>query len=96
MSAATDKGVLAVIRKVATFIGGYIADDLAIVESTVAELIEAAKAAIAYDAAIKSAANDPAAMSSYCTAQGDTLDTLYADWIEKSRAALARCNGGAA
>jgi hypothetical protein len=35
-------------------------------------------------------------MSSYCTAQGDTLDTLYADWIEKSRAALARCKGGAA
>ena len=27
-------------------------------------------------------------MSSFCTAQGDTLDTLYSEWISKSRAAL--------
>jgi hypothetical protein len=35
--------VLAVIRKVAMFNGGYIADDLGRVEAAVAELIEATK-----------------------------------------------------
>jgi hypothetical protein len=52
-------------------------------------LVEAAKAAIAYDAAIHGCANDPAAMSSFCTAQGDDLDTLYFKWLNAARAALA-------
>ena len=51
-------------------------------------LREAARAAIKYDDAIRSCANDPHTMSSFCTAQGDTLDTLYSEWISKSRAAL--------
>lgn len=49
---------------------------------------DAARAAIAYDFAIQCAAGDPDQMSSYCTAQGDTLDTLYAVWLNKSRAVL--------
>jgi len=52
-------------------------------------VVDAALAAIAYDKAINTCADTPDAMSSYCTAQGDTLDTLYADWITKSRAVLA-------
>lgn len=52
-------------------------------------LREAAKAAIAYDAAIEQSANDPAAMSSFCTATGDNLDALYEDWITKARAAIS-------
>lgn len=53
-------------------------------------LREAAQAALAYDSAIQSCANDPNAMSSFCTAVGDDLDTLYEAWITKSRAALAQ------
>ena len=53
-------------------------------------LVAAAKAAIAYDSAIASCANDPCNMASFCTAEGDDLDSLYADWIDKSRAALAK------
>ncbi|MDN2700181.1 hypothetical protein O0882_28110 [Janthinobacterium sp. SUN073] len=54
------------------------------------QLLEgAARAAIAYDKAIKACANSPQSMSSWCTAQGDSLDVLYADWVSKSRAALA-------
>ena len=53
-------------------------------------LIAACEAAIAYDKAIQSCANDPDKMASFCTAQGDDLDTLYADWISKSTAALGR------
>ena len=49
----------------------------------------AVRAAIAYDKAIKDCANSPQSMSSWCTAQGDSLDVLYADWVSKSRAALA-------
>jgi hypothetical protein len=54
------------------------------------DLLEAAKAAIAYDAAIQSAANDPEKMSSFCSAEGDDLDVLYARWIYLSRAAIAK------
>lgn len=49
----------------------------------------AVRAAIAYDKAIKDCANSPQSMSSWCTAQGDSLDVLYADWVSKSRVALA-------
>lgn len=57
-------------------------------------LREAAEAAIAYDAAIEQSANDPAAMSSFCTATGDNLDALYEDWITKARAALTQQEQG--
>lgn len=53
------------------------------------QAIEAMEAALAYDEAIRSCANDPDKMSSYCTAQGDDLDSLYFGWLDKSRAALA-------
>lgn len=56
-------------------------------------LLSAARAAIAYDDAIQQCANDPDRMSSFCTAEGDTLDTLYEDWISKSRTALFRALG---
>lgn len=51
------------------------------------------KAAIKYDDAIRQCANDPDTMASHCTATGDTLDTLYDDWITKSRAALGPARG---
>lgn len=57
------------------------------------ELYAACEAAIAYDDAIAACGNDPRQMSSFCTAQGDTLDSLYEDWIRKSTAALARARG---
>lgn len=57
------------------------------------DLYAAAMAAIAYDEAIEQSANDPAAMSSFCTAQGDSLDSLYMDWMTKARAALAKARG---
>jgi hypothetical protein len=54
------------------------------------DLLLAARAAVAYDAAIQSAANDPNKMSSLCTAEGEDLDALYARWISLSRAAIAK------
>jgi hypothetical protein len=42
---------------------------------------ELAEAAIDYDLAIQACANDPAKMATYCTAQGDTLDSLYVRWL---------------
>jgi hypothetical protein len=54
------------------------------------ELRGACEAALAYDKAIKSCANDPDKMASYCTAEGETLDCLYANWISKSIAAIAK------
>jgi len=62
-------------------------------QETARELLEACKAAIAYDRAINSCADDPDKMASYCTAQSDTLDTLYDDWISKSRTAIAKAKG---
>lgn len=41
--------------------------------------------ALAYDAAIQECAGDPDRMSSYCTAQGENLDELYAAWITDTR-----------
>lgn len=55
---------------------------------TTKALCEAAQAAIAYDDAIQSCADDPVKMSSFCTAKGDTLDALYGNWISAARAAL--------
>ena len=59
------------------------------------DLLEAAKAAVEYDKAIRSCADDPDKMSSHCTADGDDLDTLYFRWMTASRAAIAKAEGGA-
>ena len=53
-----------------------------------ARLREACTAAIAYDDAIRLCGDDPSKMSSFCTASGDDLDTLYFDWMLKARKAL--------
>lgn len=41
-------------------------------------------AVFAYHDALASCANDPAAMASFCTAQGDTLDSLYERMIAEA------------
>lgn len=58
--------------------------------------IEACKAAIEYDKAIESCAGDPEKMSSFCTAQGDDLDTLYFDWMTKAKQAVEKWEDGLA
>lgn len=45
--------------------------------------------AIAYDEAIRSCADDPKKMASFCTAEGESLDALYAAWIVAARGAVA-------
>ena len=57
------------------------------------ELLEACEAAIKYDEAIRSCANNPAALTSYGTAQGDSLDALYDEWMHKARAAIGNATG---
>lgn len=54
------------------------------------ELLAAADAAIRYDEAIQKCAGDPGKMSSFCTAQDETLDTLYEAWITAAHAARAK------
>jgi len=49
----------------------------------------ACRAALRYDAAIETCADDPERMASFCTAEGDDLDALYLDWIGKSRQVVA-------
>lgn len=56
------------------------------------DLIEAAKAALAYDEAIQACANDHTKMATYCTAQGDDLDALYLNWISASSRAMDTLN----
>jgi uncharacterized protein YqfA (UPF0365 family) len=51
--------------------------------------IEVARLAVAYDSAIQACANNPDAMTSHCTAEGDTLDDLYEAWIAAARALLS-------
>lgn len=63
--------------------------------AAVPELLSAAHAAIAYDAAIRRCGNDPALMSSFCSAEGEDLDALYARWIDSTRAAIAKITGAA-
>lgn len=57
-------------------------------------LAEAAReivdAAIAYDDAIRSCANDPEKMTEFGTAQGDDLDSLYMRWMTLVREFRAR------
>lgn len=52
-------------------------------------LAGASRAAVAYDSAIAACGDDPNKMASFCTAQGDDLDSLYAEWICKAEDALA-------
>ena len=49
---------------------------------------EACEAALVYDDAIRKCAGDPDRMASFCTAEGDDLDSLYADWMVKARDAV--------
>lgn len=48
-----------------------------------------AEAVLAYDAAIKSCADDPEKMASFCTAEGDDLDKLYFDMVNAAKAVMA-------
>jgi len=52
--------------------------------------LEACVAAIEYDDAIRKCANDPKRMASFCTSQGDDLDTLYFAWMTKARLAVQK------
>lgn len=54
------------------------------------DLLAAAHAAIAYDAAIAACGDDPDKMASHCTAEGQDLDALYLAWISAARAAIAK------
>jgi hypothetical protein len=57
------------------------------------DLLEAAKAALMYDKAIRSCAYEPEKMASFCTAEGDNLDALYDAWISKASAAISKATG---
>ena len=61
--------------------------------SAAPDMYEALEAATRYDDAIRSCANNPYKMASFCTAEGEELDTLYDDWVQKSRQALKKANG---
>jgi hypothetical protein len=50
--------------------------------------IELAKTVVAYDAAIKECADDPEKMASFCTAENETLDTLYSEMLKQARPAV--------
>lgn len=57
------------------------------------DLLEACRAAITYNQAIRECGNSPQTMASFCTATGDTLDDLYDKWITSVRAAIAKAEG---
>ena len=57
------------------------------------KLLKACKHAIKYDKAIESCGNEPKKMSSYCTAEGETLDKLYSKWIESAKQAIIKAEG---
>jgi len=54
------------------------------------DLLKAAEAAVAYDEAIRQCGNDPDKMASHCTAEGDTLDSLYSEWMVAARVGIAK------
>jgi hypothetical protein len=56
-------------------------------------LLDAARAAVKYDDAIRSCGNDPQKMSSFCTAQGEDLDKLYFEWMTLARKGVALAEG---
>lgn len=62
------------------------------VDALLADMLEALEAAAAYDDAIEMCGNSPERMASFCTAEGDDLDALYARWQSLSRAALAKAS----
>ena len=61
--------------------------------ATSPKLLEACQAGIIYSKAIESCANDPEKMASFCTAEGDTLDELYFNWINRCDKAIAQAKG---
>jgi len=73
---------------------GYRYSSLTSILGSFDSLVAAAQAALAYDRAISSCANEPGKMASFCTAQGDDLDTLYFNWVNASKQALAQARGG--
>ncbi len=56
-------------------------------------LLKACHAAVEYDKAIRSCANEPEKMASFCTAQGQNLDDLYRAWINAARKAIYETGG---
>lgn len=48
------------------------------------ELLELVEATLTYDKAIQECGDSPESMASFCTASGDTLDTLYFAWKAKA------------
>ena len=56
-------------------------------------LLEACQLGSEYDLELQSCGADPDRMTSHCTVQGDDLDTLYAKWINATRAAIAAATG---
>lgn len=76
-------------------LSGYVGKHNPNVFAAAPALLEAAAAALRYDQAIRACAGNPARMSSFCTVEGDDLDTLYADWIDKARKAHAHAAGSA-
>ena len=67
--------------------------DYALKTAAAHSMLDACEAALVYDKALESCGNDPEKMASFCTAQGDSLDHLYLDWITKARAAIAKATG---
>ena len=53
-----------------------------------ATALNACRFAVKYDDAIKSCGNDPDKMSTYCTAQGESLDHLYTQWQTEAKRAI--------
>lgn len=56
-------------------------------------LFGALRAWDAYNAALEMCGNDPDAMASHCTAQGDTLDSLHATAVRLTHTALTSARG---
>jgi len=72
---------------------GQVAFQLNAAADALDALEAAARAAVAYDHAIRSCADSPEKMASFCTAQGDNLDTLYAQWQAYALDGLAKLAG---
>lgn len=85
-------GIYAGQHKIVETDSGYYPPEMAdaLLIAAAPEMYAACKAAIAYNEALKSCANDPDKMSSFCTAEGDDLDLLYESWIRLSAAAIVK------
>lgn len=62
------------------------------IDALTEQIAAIARAAVAYDEAIMSCAEDPDKMSTYCTAEGEDLDALYFALMTKARSALGLPN----